>query len=266
MLRVMTWNLWWRFGPWSERQEAIAATLEAEAPDVVGLQEVWVAEDGVNQAAVLAARLGHHFAVGELRFHEGLAFTNAVLSRWPIAAAESHRLPRADGTESHRQLLFAEVAAPFGRLALFSTHLDWPFDASADRVAQSRRVAELVAERRPPPSTGFPAVLVGDFNALPDADEIRWLTGATAPAVPGLVFTDAWAVGGDGSAGYTWDRRNPHLADATWPQRRLDYVLVSWPRPKPLGSVARCWLAGCGPVDGVVPSDHYAVVADLRTD
>jgi hypothetical protein len=81
-----------------------------------------------------------------------------------------------------------------------------------------------------------------------------------------LVFTDAWPVGGDGGPGLTWDRANEHLADATWPQRRLDYLFVSWPRPKPLGSVARCWLAGTEPVDGVTPSDHYAVVADLRTD
>ena len=109
-------------------------------------------------------------------------------------------------------------------------------------------------------------MLTGDLNAQPDADEVRLLTGASAPAVPGLVFTDAWAAGGDGSPGHTWDRRNPHLADATWPQRRLDYVLVSWPRPKPLGSVARCWLAGVEPVEGVVASDHHAVVADLRTD
>jgi endonuclease/exonuclease/phosphatase family metal-dependent hydrolase len=263
----MTWNLWWRFGAWEQRQAGIVATLEAEAPDVVGLQEVWAEQGGVNQAAMLAERLGYRFAVGELRFHEGLAFTNAVLSRWPIEAVESHRLPRADGAESHRQLLFAEVTAPVGRLALFTTHLDWPFDASADRVAQSRRVAELVAERRNDPAAAstFPAVLTGDFNAQPDADEIRLLSGATAPAVAGQVFTDAWAVGGDGSAGHTWDRRNPHLADATWPQRRLDYVFVSWPRPRPLGSVDRCWLSGCRPVDGLVPSDHYAVVADLRT-
>jgi hypothetical protein len=30
--------------------------------------------------------------------------------------------------------------------------------------------------------------------------------------------------------------------------------------------VARCWLAGTTPVEGVTPSDHYAVVADLRTN
>jgi endonuclease/exonuclease/phosphatase family metal-dependent hydrolase len=76
------------------------------------------------------------------------------------------------------------------------------------------------------------------------------------------VFTDAWAVRGEGR-GCTFSEHNPHLANATWPNRRIDYVLVSWPRPKPRGSVRSCRLAGIEPVDGVVASDHYAVVAEL---
>ena len=39
--RVVTWNLWWRFGDWARRFEVIAAELAGLAPDVVGLQEVW---------------------------------------------------------------------------------------------------------------------------------------------------------------------------------------------------------------------------------
>src|SRR6516165_6423090 len=57
-LSVLTWNLWWRFGPWEQRQPAIAATLDRLAPDVVCLQEVWAAPDGERQAERLAAGLG----------------------------------------------------------------------------------------------------------------------------------------------------------------------------------------------------------------
>ena len=259
----MTWNVWWRFGPWQQRQQALGAVLAAQAPDVVGLQEVWIEEDGRNQAAELAADLGHHWATTTPRFRDGLAFVNAVLSRWPIEATTA-ALPRADGTPSHRQALLADIDAPFGRLTFVNTHLDFAFDASATRVAQAAELARLIADRRSDPQEAFPPVLAGDFNALDHADEIRLLTGATAPPVPGLVFTDAWPVGGDGSPGYTWDPANPHLAEATWPNRRLDYLFVGWPRPKPLGTVQRCWLAGQSAVAGVVASDHYAVVADLR--
>ena len=63
--------------------------------------------------------------------------------------------------------------------------------------------------------------------------------------------------------GHTWATANPYLADGAMPNRRLDYLLVSWPRPRPAGNPVRCWLAGTEAVDGVQPTDHYAVVADL---
>src|SRR5436309_2997404 len=56
-MRVLTWNLWWRYGPWRQRGEAIAATLAQVRPDVCGLQEVW-ASPTQNFAADLAGRLG----------------------------------------------------------------------------------------------------------------------------------------------------------------------------------------------------------------
>ena len=49
-MRILSWNLWWRYGPWEQRREAIAATLAEIGPDVCGLQEVWGAA-GENQAA-----------------------------------------------------------------------------------------------------------------------------------------------------------------------------------------------------------------------
>jgi hypothetical protein len=64
----------------------------------------------------------------------------------------------------------------------------------------------------------------------------------------------------------TWSSENPHVAWSAWPNRRLDYLLVSWPRPRPAGNPLRCWLAGTKPVGGVQPSDHYAVVADFETE
>jgi endonuclease/exonuclease/phosphatase family metal-dependent hydrolase len=265
VLRVMTWNLWWRFGPWWPRQRAIGEVIVAEGADVIGLQEVWVEEDGANQADVLARKVGYHHAVGPLRFRDGVAMTNAVLSRWPIRRRICRPLPGPDGQPSFRSVLAAEIDAPVGRLLFVTTHLDWAFDASATRVAQARAVAELVAECRNDPGSGYPAVLTGDLNAVPHADEIRGLTGATAPLAGGLVFTDAWSVAGGSDPGNTWDGDNPHLAGATWPNRRLDYVMVSWPRPKPSGTVAGVHLAGREPIGGVVPSDHYAVVADLVT-
>ena len=55
----MTWNLWWRFGPWEQRQQAIIDTIRAHRPDVVCLQEVWV--DGSDDlASIIGSELGFH--------------------------------------------------------------------------------------------------------------------------------------------------------------------------------------------------------------
>src|SRR6185503_16487095 len=48
------------------------------------------------------------------------------------------------------------------------------------------------------------------------------------------------------------------------PNRRIDYILVGRPRRGGAGHVLAGALAGVEPVQGIVPSDHYAVVADLR--
>src|SRR5437773_1072133 len=144
-MRVLTWNLWWRYGPWQARREAIAATLAEVDPDVCGLQEVWGA-DGENFAAELAERLGRHWcwAVASPG-RDGVRIGNAVLSRWPIAAHTDVPLPVGDAGEA-RVALHARVDAPGGVLPMFTTHLTYRPGGSAIRVEQVRRLAPFVAE------------------------------------------------------------------------------------------------------------------------
>ncbi len=97
-LKVLTWNIWWRFGPWEQRQPAIATTLKRIDADIIALQEVW-SHEATNQAAELAAELGyqHVFApskdFGETSpdnyYEKGFGLGNALLSRWPIKRHDS---------------------------------------------------------------------------------------------------------------------------------------------------------------------------------
>src|SRR5215210_3758040 len=49
-VRVLTWNVWWRFGPeWRRRQPALLHHLRAVDPDVIALQECW-GVDSTTQA------------------------------------------------------------------------------------------------------------------------------------------------------------------------------------------------------------------------
>lgn len=263
-MRAVTWNLWWRFGPWQERFPGIVATLRALDADVICLQETWRDGDGAgpSQAGTIAAELGLHVAIGDRP-----RMANAVLSRWPIISAQTISLGVSPGGYDVRHALVAGLDAPHGTQLVVSAHLDHRFDASASRQSQVTRLATIVGDLRGDPTTRPPVIVGADLNAVPDSDEIRMLTGRSAPPVGGLVFTDAWEVAGDGSPGWTWRADNPHLATASWPNRRIDYLLVSWPRPEgsPLTPL-RCRLAGEGPdpASGLWPSDHLAVVADLR--
>jgi endonuclease/exonuclease/phosphatase family metal-dependent hydrolase len=263
-MRVMTWNLWWQHGPWRDRARAIEAVVRAEAPDVLLAQEVW-GEHGTSAAHALATALGYeHVAITDntIGGRKQAGIHNAIVSRWPLRDVVSHPLPRRDGSPGPRRALAAVVQSPYGAWPVVSTHLDHRFDESAVRQAQAEAVLRVVADVRGNPDRDPPVLVGGDFNAIPDSDEIRMLTGRRAAPIRNLVLSDCWEHVGDGP-GHTWRSDNPYQAASAWPNRRLDYVFVSWPRPKPFGNPVRAWLAGGDAVDGVHGSDHCAVVVDL---
>jgi endonuclease/exonuclease/phosphatase family metal-dependent hydrolase len=261
----MSWNLWWRHGPWEERQQAIAATLAAVQPDLCGFQEVW-GGPGESLAIDLAGRLGMHWCwaeAGKVRDPGGteLFIGNAILSRWPITTQEASALP-VSATDETRVAVHARIDAPGGALPMFTTHLTYGPGRSALRAAQVRALARFVEEHSG--GCAYPPVVTGDLNAEPGSDELRLLGGLLAdPAVPGLVLLDAWRYADPGDPGFTWDLRNGYQGDSLIPDSRIDYILVGLPR-QGRGRVESVRLAGTAPVDGVWPSDHFAVVADLR--
>lgn len=260
-LRVATWNLWWRFGPWEERLPLIIDQLRRVDADVVALQEVW-AEGDDRSSRRIADALGHHevFA-GRLEMEPGVLFGNAVLSRWPITHHEWVPLPAGDAFDERRIVLRADIDGSRGAFQVFTTHLNWRFDHSAIRQEQVRVVAEMVAASRP---RTYPAIVCGDFNAEPNSTEIGMLTGLTTPAAPGLVLVDAWRASHPDVPGYSWDNRNPFVAEQLEYDRRIDYVFVGWPKASGAGHVVGAELIGTEPADGLWPSDHFGVVAELR--
>ncbi|MET8830580.1 endonuclease/exonuclease/phosphatase family protein [Streptomyces sp. NPDC004610] len=283
-MRVVSWNLWWRFGPWEARQKAVLATLRELQPDIVGLQEVWDAdgegeEDGgrdrdggrVNLADWLAGELGLHALyapssaperwqrrIGDPRVGVGVA----VLSRWPVIESATLPLAAPADLDDGRLALYARLAAPGHEVPFFTTHLTSAPYGSAVRVGQVSALAGFVAGHRG--GTAFPPVVTGDFNAVPDSDEIRLFGGhRTAPPVPGQTFVDAWAYADPAAPWATWDSANPYVALGGLPSTRIDYIHVGPPGPGGLGRVLAVRRGGDGPQDGVWPSDHAAVVADL---
>ena len=118
-------------------------------------------------------------------------------------------------------MLRVTIAGERGPIQLFAVMLDYPLDASAARQDQVRQLVRFVSEVV---SRRDLVIVCGDFNAGPDSDEIRMLTGRAATAVPHLVCYDSWEVAGDGSPGYTWSNRNPLAAIGLLPDQRFDFI------------------------------------------
>ena len=257
--RVVTWNVWGRYGDWHARQHGIEQVLAAQSPDIVCMVESWSTPEE-TQADLVAARLGleHALFVGDWE-QDGWTSGFGLVSRWPVAAHDRRDLA-VEGADLG-EALFAHVEGPRGPIQLFAVMLDYPLHASAARQAQVRALARFIEDAA---SHAHPIVVCGDFNAGPDSDEIRMLTGRAATAAPGLVFYDAWEMAGDGTAGITWSNQNPLAAVAMYPDRRFDYVLSAWPRLGAAGHPVRCERLGVLPAGEPQLSDHYGVMADLR--
>jgi endonuclease/exonuclease/phosphatase family metal-dependent hydrolase len=268
MVRVATWNLWWRYGDWSARARAIRSELRSLQADVIGLQEVWATADE-NFAEDLGKDLGFKCAFVASPKPEkwqaklgdsSVTIGNAILSRWPITESVSVRLPAGGGADEGRTGLFARVAAPGGDLPFFTAHLNSGWAQSTIRTQQLASMGQFMLEQTP---GAFPPILCGDFNADADFDEIRALSGKRDALVPGLALMDAWWLLNPREPGWTWDRRNPHVAATGEPSCRIDYVFTGFVTAGRPGRPVSAGVFGDQSRDGVWPSDHFGVWVEL---
>ena len=276
LLRVATLNVWNRSGPWAARLGLIRDGLARLDADVVGLQEVMrLVRPGTieplspehDQARELADGFDYEISyAGAADYGNGLVMGNAVLSRFPILESRAFPLPD-EGTGEHRVLLYALLGAPWGRLPVFVTHLNWRFDHGFVRLTQVAFIAERIAEVAPIQAGLLPPVLMGDFNAAPDADEIRYLCGLHVLGGKSVHFADAWVYGAGAGSGATYDPKNDYARKNREPPRRIDYVFTRGPDAELRGEPMHARLAFHEPVatpEGTLwPSDHYGVLADI---
>lgn len=213
--------------------ERVAARLNALDADVIALQEVdlGVARSGSeNQAARLASRLARRPAFGAFMPLGDGRYGCAILTRHPIVATRSLRLP--EGNEP-RVALEVDMRLPDDTIVtIVNVHFDW-VDDDRFRYAQAERVIERLRELQ---ASGRIGVFLGDFN-----DDTASRTLALARTVAD-------------------EARKPAEARATYPApeptEEIDYIFA-WP----IGG----WVAeDVRVVDERVASDHRPVVATLR--
>jgi endonuclease/exonuclease/phosphatase family metal-dependent hydrolase len=213
--------------------------------------------------AIGAAQATIHVAYGEAWKIMGgpLSFGNALLSRWPILDQAVFPLPVEDVSET-RSLLYALVDSPRGRLPVFVTHLSWQFHLAHVRARQVRAIDDHVRDVLDKGT--LPPILMGDFNAEPDSDEIRFLRGLTALGGRATYWADCFGLRGEGP-GHTFTPDNGFAAVAHEPPRRIDYIFVRGPDKEHRGEPMASRVVLDLPEDGVWPSDHYGVCAEISS-
>ena len=232
-LRVMTYNI--HVGVGMDKKldlPRIAGVINAQHPDLVGLQEVdrGVARtQRIDEIAEIAklTRMDYAFAFN-LRYQGG-QYGVAILSRFPIMATD-HRLYQNTREAERRGFIRAEVSVR-GRLINFvTTHLDYQYEDG--RLFEARQLLSALKDLK------SPLIVVGDFNDIAAGQAYQLMR---------YQFGDAWTENRAADEGFSYP--------ADKPAKRIDYIFF---RSTDRVRTKRAWT-----VD-TLASDHVPVVADLE--
>ncbi len=264
-LRAATFNVYALEHADGARRTAVAAEgLRRLRPDVVALQEV-TRGDETDQVAELLP--GYHVVDHRDWSADGVGATTA--SRWPVGDTWYVDLPVSSGA-AHLSWVGAAVVevlapAPLGPVLVVHHKPSWHQGGEREREQQAVATADAVEKLVGPREV--PVVLLGDFDAAPDASSIRFLTGRQSLEGVSVCYQDAWSAVHPEDAGHTFTPVNPLVRNGEMSRetgRRIDYVMVRCGSHGPPLEVTGCERVFTEPVGGVWASDHFGVYADLR--
>ena len=258
--RIVTLNIWNRQGPWPERLPLIREGLRALDADVIGLQEV-LAFGGASQAHEIAEGLGWNvYYAPAWQIGGGLTFGNAILSphRSTTRSACRCRPRRARDPQRARS---RGIECAHGPMPVFATHLTLQPHLGHVRCEQVRALADHVAALAP--IEGPPPVLAGDFNADPDADEMRFLRGLTPLGGEPVYFADCWLACGRDGPGLHVPPPQPVRAALARTVEANRLRIRARPRPPPARGAPTVRLVMDEPTGDIWPSDDCGVAVEV---
>lgn len=201
--------------------QALSQSIHDTNPDVVALQEVESKSTLSQFRDRYLADMGYREVV-LIEAHDPRGIDVAVMSRFPVLNVKSHAdltfpVPGQSQPQTFsRDLLQVQLQAPnHYRFTLFVTHLKSQHGgdtATLKRAAEVKQIHQLLNQfQTSNPKDNF--VLMGDFNAKPNAPELN-------PVLQGLGLTDIILQDlGDHSGVYTYHPQQY--------RSRIDFMMVS---------------------------------------
>lgn len=163
ILKVVSWNIW--FG---KHYHEIAHYLNQAEADVIALQEVVQDLDGKhNTAENLAKELGYHWNYAEtmqlIYEKKTVSWGNAILSKYPIKETKLHEIILE---KDMRTALEATIQVGEMILTAISTHLIHTHQKPSEHQEKhAKKLLEIAYNKN--------ALVMGDFNALPDSKAVQ---------------------------------------------------------------------------------------------
>jgi endonuclease/exonuclease/phosphatase family metal-dependent hydrolase len=232
-LRVMTYNI--HVGVGMDKKldlQRTAEVINAEHPDLVGLQEVdrgVKRTEGKDEIAELAKLTAMNYAFAHNLDYQGGQYGVAILSRYPIKQID-HRKYENRREAERRGMIRVEIEFAGRTINFVTTHLDYQFEDG--RVFETEQMLKFLEDVK------GPLIVVGDFNDEPGGNAYKlMLTG----------FEDAWIIAKIKEQGLSYP--------ADQPVKRIDYIFTR--RSDRLG-VKRPRIVT------TLASDHLPVVTDIQ--
>jgi sphingomyelin phosphodiesterase 2 len=266
-LRVVTFNVAAGYGFTNNRAErlrAIAERLRALDPDLVGLQEAFVASDRAALLRDLAgSRLRHHVRFPGATVGNGLL----ILSAHPIEEAWFHRFERTgrwyrlwEGDWwAGKGVGLARVRLPGGGLVdFFDTHAQAGRGNPENEEVRLGQMAELARFVRAARLPGVPAFVVGDFNTQPGWPDYRLAERETPLLRLMTLASEIDHVFGVADPALRYEVLATEAIEGATPSPRPELFLDRAPN---LAEVARMLL---GPPGTTRLSDHPGYLSEIR--
>lgn len=227
-IRVMTFNL--RFdnpadsiNAWPNRADMVCRFMNAEKPDLLGMQEVLL-----RQFEVLDSALSYYASIGVGRSDGAKGGEmNPIFfrkDRYDLVRTKTFWLsetPEVAGSQAWganlpRIVTWAELVDKKTHEHLFYFNTHFAHDSDSARIMSSFLLLEKVDSI----ASGFPFIITGDFNMLPTSKGYQILTGP-AESVP--LLKDSWEISEKRPYGpaYTFNSFSDKEGSG-----RIDYIFV----------------------------------------